>query len=357
INQLAIAWTTNAPLTIEKVEVDPPKAGEVRIKIISSGICDTNKHILEGKDKVPFPAIWGHEGAGTVESIGEGVTRDKVLMFPLPECRECISISLTFFHPICFHWYNGTSRFTCRGRKIYHLYGTSTFTEYTVVHEIAVGKIDDDAPMDTVCILSCEVPTGFGAVFNIAKVRMFTPGSTCVVFGLGGIGSAVVMACKASGASRIIGVDIKEEKFPRARTLGVTDCLNPQKLKKPVQEVVVEMTGKGADFAFEAIGLIDTMVATLESCHPSYGVGVIIGLAPTNSQLIFDPMLLLSGRTLKGGALGNYKTRSCIPKMVTDYLQKKINLDPLITHTLPFESINKAFELFPFFSCLLLFSS
>uniref|UniRef100_A0A8C9PRH4 Alcohol dehydrogenase n=1 Tax=Spermophilus dauricus TaxID=99837 RepID=A0A8C9PRH4_SPEDA len=352
----AIAWTTNAPLTIEKVEVDPPKAGEVRIKIISSGICDTNKHILEGKDKVPFPAIWGHEGAGTVESIGEGVTRDKVLMFPLPECRECssclhpksnfclkerlVSISLTFFHPIY-----GTSRFTCRGRKIYHLYGTSTFTEYTVVHEIAVGKIDDDAPMDTVCILSCEVPTGFGAVFNIAKVRMFTPGSTCVVFGLGGIGSAVVMACKASGASRIIGVDIKEEKFPRARTLGVTDCLNPQKLKKPVQEVVVEMTGKGADFAFEAIGLIDTMVATLESCHPSYGVGVIIGLAPTNSQLIFDPMLLLSGRTLKGGALGNYKTRSCIPKMVTDYLQKKINLDPLITHTLPFESINKAFEL------------
>uniref|UniRef100_A0A8C9PSA3 Alcohol dehydrogenase n=1 Tax=Spermophilus dauricus TaxID=99837 RepID=A0A8C9PSA3_SPEDA len=329
----------------------PYRLWQIYIPKIKLRIENIHKHILEGKDKVPFPAIWGHEGAGTIESIGEGVTTvkpgDKVLMFPLPECRECSSC----LHPksnFCLKesilpptglMLDGTSRFTCRGRKIYHLYGTSTFTEYTVVHEIAVGKIDDDAPMDTVCILSCEVPTGFGAVFNIAKV---TPGSTCVVFGLGGIGSAVLMACKASGASRIIGVDIKEEKFPRARTLGVTDCLNPQKLKKPVQEVVVEMTGKGADFAFEAIGLIDTMVATLESCHPSYGVGVIIGLAPTNSQLIFDPMLLLSGRTLKGGALGS---ESCIPKMVTDYLQKKINIDPLITHKLPFESINKAFEL------------
>nr|XP_040148986.1 alcohol dehydrogenase 1-like [Ictidomys tridecemlineatus] len=352
--QAAIAWTANAPLSIEKIEVDPPKAGEVRIKIISSGTCGTDKHILEGKNKVPFPAILGHEGAGIVESIGEGVTSvkpgDKVLIFLIPECRECSSclhsksnfcLKQSILPPTGL-MLDGTSRFTCRGRKIYHLYGTSTFTEYTVVHEIAVGKIDDDAPMDTVCILTCEVPTGFGPVFNIAKV---TPGSTCVIFGLGGIGSAVVMACKAAGASRIIGVDIKEEKFPRARALGVTDCLNPQKLKKPVQEVVVEMTGKGADFAFEAIGLIETIIATLESCHPSYGVGVIIGLPPTNSQLIFDPTLLLSGRTLKSGALGKYKTRSCIPKMVTDYLQKKINIDPLITHKLPFESINKAFEL------------
>uniref|UniRef100_A0A8D2BDB1 Alcohol dehydrogenase n=1 Tax=Sciurus vulgaris TaxID=55149 RepID=A0A8D2BDB1_SCIVU len=345
----------------EKIEVDPPKPGEVRIKIISSGICGTDKHILEGKDKVPLPAILGHEGAGIVESIGEGVTSvkpgDKVLMFPVPECRECSSC----LHPkgnFCLKekvipptglMLDGTSRFTCRGRKIYHLYGTSTFTEYTVVHEIAVGKIDDGAPMDRVCIISCGVPTGFGAVFNTARV---TPGSTCVVFGLGGIGSAVVMACKASGASRIIGVDINEEKFPWARDLGVTDCLNPQKLEKPVQEVVVEMTGNGVDFAFEAIGLIDTMVGALESCHPSYGVCVIIGVAPSNSQLIFDPLLLLSGRILKGGAVGEYKTRDSIPKLVTDYMEKKINTDPLITHKFPFKSINKAFELFQAGHCI-----
>uniref|UniRef100_A0A8D2BE16 Alcohol dehydrogenase n=1 Tax=Sciurus vulgaris TaxID=55149 RepID=A0A8D2BE16_SCIVU len=260
--QAAIAWTANAPLSIEKIEVDPPKPGEVRIKIISSGICGTDKHILEGKDKVPLPAILGHEGAGIVESIGEGVTSVKPGNFLIIPQYSCLHPKGNFFIPPTGLMLDGTSRFTCRGRKIYHLYGTSTFTEYTVVHEIAVGKIDDGAPMDRVCIISCGVPTGFGAVFNTARV---TPGSTCVVFGLGGIGSAVVMACKASGASRIIGVDINEEKFPWARDLGVTDCLNPQKLEKPVQEVVVEMTGNGVDFAFEAIGLIDTMVSQLEA--------------------------------------------------------------------------------------------
>lgn len=220
--------------------------------------------------------------------------------------------------------------------------GTSTFTEYTVVHEIAVAKIEAAAPMDTVCIMSCAVPTGFGAVFNTAQV---TPGSSCVVFGLGGIGSAIVMACKASGACRIIGVDINEEKFPRARALGVTDCLNPNKLKKPVQEVVKEMTGVGVDFAFEAIGLIETMVAALKSCNRSYGVCVIMGVAPTGSQLSFDPLVLLPGRTLKSSVLGGYKTRDDIPKLVTDYVQKKINIDPLITHRLPFPKINEGFRL------------
>ncbi|XP_055468097.1 alcohol dehydrogenase 1-like, partial [Psammomys obesus] len=309
----AIAWTANAPMSIEKIEVDPPKAGEVRIKIISSGICGTDNHILEGKNKVPLPAILGHEGAGVVESIGPGVTTvkpgDKVLVFPLPECRECIYC----LHPtgnFCKKenllsptglMLDGTSRFTCRGKKIYHIYGTSTFTEYTVVDEISVVKIDEAAPMDKVCVVSCEVPTGFGAVFNTAQV---TRGSTCVVFGLGGVGSAIVMACKASGASRIIGVDINEQKFPRARALGVTDCLNPKKLKKPVHEVVMEMTSIGVDFAFEAIGLTETMIAALKSCHVSYGVCVIMGVAPTESQLSFDPVVLLPGRTLKSSAMG-----------------------------------------------------
>lgn len=350
----AVAWTTNAPLSIEEVEVDPPKAGEVRVKIIASGICGTDNHTLEGKMKTPFPVILGHEGAGVVESIGPGVTTvkpgDKVLMFPLPECRECFYCLYpkgnfcekeNILSPTGL-MLDGTSRFTCRGKKIYNIMGTSTFTEYTVVHEIAVAKIEAAAPMDTVCIMSCAVPTGFGAVFNTAQV---TPGSSCVVFGLGGIGSAIVMACKASGACRIIGVDINEEKFPRARALGVTDCLNPNKLKKPVQEVVKEMTGVGVDFAFEAIGLIETMVAALKSCNRSYGVCVIMGVAPTGSQLSFDPLVLLPGRTLKSSVLGGYKTRDDIPKLVTDYVQKKINIDPLITHRLPFPKINEGFRL------------
>ncbi|XP_010635057.1 alcohol dehydrogenase 1 isoform X1 [Fukomys damarensis] len=326
----------------------------VSFHIISSGLCGTDKHILDGKNKVPLPAILGHEGAGIVESIGEGVTSvkpgDKVLTFPIPECKECQFC----LHPkgnMCLKekvlsptglMLDGTSRFTCRGRKIYNLFGTSTFTEYTVVHEIAVGKIDAAAPMDKVCIMSCAVPTGFGAVFNTARV---TPGSTCVVFGLGGVGLAVVMGCKASGASRIIGVDINEKKFPPARALGVTDCLNPRNLKKPVQEVVKEMTGGGVDFAFEVIGNTDTVVAALESCHMSYGVCVMVGESPSNSRLSFDPILLLPERSLKGSIMGEYKTRSCIPKLVTDYIQKKFNTDPLITHQLPFQKINEAFEL------------
>ncbi|KAG8518364.1 Alcohol dehydrogenase E chain, partial [Galemys pyrenaicus] len=386
----AVAWTARAPLSIEEVEVDPPKAGEVRIKILSSGICGTDMHILEGRNKVPFPVILGHEGAGVVESVGKGITSlkpgDKVLAFPLPQCRECSSC----LHPrgnFCLKqdilsptglMLDGTSRFSCRGRKIHHLYGTSTFAEYTVVSEIAAAKIDAAAPMDRVCVFSCEVPTGFGAVLNTAKVSsavrrhrperrglrfpqhrrsgsescavsplglQVTPGSTCVVFGLGGIGSAIVLGCKASGASRIIGVDINEEKFPRAQALGVTDCLNPRKLQKPVQEVVLEMTGLGVDFAFEAVGLTETMAAALESCRLSFGVCVIVGTAPSGSRLSFDPALLLSGRTLKGGALGEYKARDSVPKLVTDYLQKRIDIDPLITHKLPFEKINKAFEL------------
>nr|XP_020008840.1 LOW QUALITY PROTEIN: alcohol dehydrogenase 6-like [Castor canadensis] len=348
----AILWKMNAPLSIEEVKVDSPNAGEFWIKIISSGLCGTDMHILEGKNEVQFPVILGHEGAGVVESIGEGVNSvkpgDKVLMFPLPQCRECSSC----LHPkgnLCLKenmisptglLLDGTSRFTCRGRNIYNLYGTSTFTEYTtVVHEIAVGKIDDATPMDKVCIMSCEVPTGFGAVFNTAKV---TPGSTCVVFGLGGIGSAIVIGCKASGASRILPVDINEKKFPRAR-----DCLNPQNLEKPVQEVVKEMTGIGADFAFKATGLIDTMVCGLGAHFGIYGVCVSIGASPTNLKLSFDKMLILSGRTLKGAMMGEYKTRDSIPKMITDYINKNIN-DPLITPKLPFEKINEALELFKY---------
>ncbi|XP_051822672.1 alcohol dehydrogenase 1-like [Antechinus flavipes] len=357
----AIAWASNTPLSIEEVEVDPPKAGEVRIKVISSGICGSDNHILDGTFKTPLPAILGHEGAGIVESIGEDVNSvkpgDKVLLIALPQCRKCDSclhakgnccLKEDIFSPFGL-MLDGTTRFTCKGRKVHNIFGTSTFTEYTVMHEISVVKIDDDAPMENVCVLACAFPTGYGAVVNAGQV---TPGSTCVVFGLGGVGSAVVMACKAAGASRIIGIDINERKFEKAKALGVTDCLNPRNFKKPIQQVIMEMTEFGADFTFEAIGTIDTMVAALESCNMSYGVCVIIGVAPEKSQLSFDPMKLLSGRTLKGSLIGEYKIRDDIPLLVDDYMKKKIDVDSMITHKLPFVKINEGFELLQSGKCI-----
>ncbi|ERE88512.1 alcohol dehydrogenase 1 isoform X1 [Cricetulus griseus] len=351
----AIAWKEKSPLSIEEVQVEPPKPGEVRVKMASSGICGSDNHVLKGDLSMKFPLIPGHEGAGTVESVGDGVSSvkpgDKVLTLIIPQCRECDACLHSQGNfcdkqdvlPCSGVMLDGTSRFSCRGRKVYHSFRTSTFTEYTVVPEIAVVKIDDAAPMDKVCLLSCGVPTGYGAAVNSAKV---TPGSTCVVFGLGGVGSAIVMGCKASGASRIIGVDINEQKFPRARALGVTDCLNPDKLKKSVHEVVMEMTGVGADFAFEAIGNVDTMVSAWNSCNNSYGVCLIIGLAPADTQLTLEAAKIVSGKTLKGVCLGDYKTRDCIPQLVTDYLQDKINIDPLVTHQLPFKQLHKALELY-----------
>ncbi|XP_026365381.1 alcohol dehydrogenase 1-like [Ursus arctos] len=363
----AVAWAANSTLSIEEVQVEPPKAGEVRIKVTSTGICGSDDHAIKGLLSAVFPYIPGHEGAGIVESIGKGVSSvkpgDKVLTLIIPQCRECSSC----LHPkgnFCEKqdalsssglMLDGTSRFTCKGKKIHHSFRTSTFTEYTVVLEIAVAKIDAAAPMDKVSAISCEVPTGYGAAVHSAKV---TCGSTCVVYGLGGIGSAIVMGCKASGAARIIGVDINEEKFPRARALGVTDCLNPRKLKKPVQQVVMEMTGVGVDFAFEAIGLPDVMLAAWDSCHLSHGVCLIVGVAPSNSKLSLDASKIFSGRTLKGVCLGDYKTRDCIPQLVTDYLQNKINIDPLVTHQLPFDQLHKAFELYhagKTIRCILLF--
>ncbi|XP_074128855.1 alcohol dehydrogenase 1-like [Sminthopsis crassicaudata] len=357
----AVAWIYNAPLSIEEVEVDPPKAGEVRIKVIASGICGSDNHILDGSIPLHLPAILGHEGAGIVESIGEGVSTvkpgDKVILSALPQCRECDSclhekgnccLKEDMFSPVGL-MLDGTSRFTCRGRKLYNISGTSTFTEYTVVHEISVVKVDDDVPLENVCILACGFPTGYGAAVNAAEV---TPGSTCVVFGLGGVGSAVVLGCKAAGASRIIGIDINEGKFEKAKAYGVTDCLNPRNFKKPIQQVVMEMTGLGADFTFEAIGTTDTMIAALESCNMSYGVCVIIGVPPAKSQLSFDPMLLLSGRILRGSLIGEYKTRDCTPMLVDDYMKKKIDVDSLITHKLPFVEINKGFDLLRSGKCI-----
>ncbi|NXI93570.1 ADH1 dehydrogenase, partial [Psophia crepitans] len=351
----AVAWAVGKPLSVEEVEVAPPKAGEVRVKIVATGICHTDEHLLNGGfPDVDFPVIPGHEGAGIVESVGEGVTSvkpgDKVIPLCLPQCGEC-TFCLNPESNYCLKSHlskpqnllpDKTSRFTCKGKQIHHFLWVSTFAEYTVVPEYAVAKIDAAAPLDKVCLLGCGFSTGYGAAINAAKVK---PGSTCAVFGLGGVGLSVVMGCKASGASRIIAVDINSDKFVKAKELGATDCVNPHNFEKPIQEVLTEMTGHGVDYSFEVIGHADTMVAALASCNMNTGVCVMVGELASRSTISVDPMLLLSGRTWKGTLLGGWKMRNSLSKLVSSYLEKKVNLDLLITHTLPIAKVNEGFEL------------
>uniref|UniRef100_A0A8C5F1Q4 Alcohol dehydrogenase 1 n=1 Tax=Gopherus evgoodei TaxID=1825980 RepID=A0A8C5F1Q4_9SAUR len=330
------------PLSIEEVEVAPPKAHEVRVKIVATGICRTDDHVLKGSfPNIDYPVIPGHEGAGIVESIGEGVTcvkpGEKVIPLCLPQCGECSSC-LNPDTNCCLK----THRFTCKGKAIHHFLWISTFSEYTVMPDSAIARIDDDAPLDKVCLFGCGFSTGYGAAINTAKVK---PGSTCAIFGLGGVGLSVVIGCKSAGASRIIGIDINKDKFTKARELGATECINPQDFKKPIQEVLVEMTGHGVDYSFEVIGHTDTMVSALASCHMNSGTCVMVGAPPSGSQLSFDPMLLFTGRTWKGSIIGGWKTKDSIPKLVSGYMEKKFNPDVLITHTLPFDKINEGFEL------------
>ncbi|NXB61099.1 ADH1 dehydrogenase, partial [Struthidea cinerea] len=345
----AVAWAPGKPLSIEEVEVAPPKAGEVRIKIVATGICHTDEHILRSSlPNVEFPVIPGHEGAGIVESIGEGVTSmkpgDKVIPLCVPQCGEC-SFCQNPESNFCqkSHMYepqnllpDKTSRFTCKGKQIHHFLWVSTFAEYTVVPEYAVAKIDAAAPLDKVCLFGCGFSTGYGAAVNTAKVK---PGSTCAVFGLGGVGLSVVMGCKAAGASRIIAVDINKDKFAKAKELGATDCINPQDFKKPIQEVLTEMTGQGVDYSFECISTI-----------------LNISITHANKPLLVshrNPLILKSRKSLTKDwrwslifllFLG-WKMRESLPKLVSGYLEKKFNSDLLITHTLPFAKVNEGFEL------------
>lgn len=350
----AVLWQLNKPFSIEEVEVAPPKAHEVRIKMVATGICRSDDHAVTGSIVVPLPVILGHEAAGIVESIGEGVTTvkpgDKVIPLFTPQCGKC---------RICKHpesnfcstndlskpqgmLLDGTSRFTCKGKPIHHFIGTSTFSQYTVVDEIAVAKIDAAAPLEKVCLIGCGFSTGYGSAVKVAKV---TPGSTCAVFGLGGVGLSVIMGCKAAGASRIIAVDINKDKFPKAKEVGATECINPQDYKKPIQEVIQEISDGGVDFSFEVIGRLDTMVAALLSCHGACGTSVIVGVPPDSQSLTVNPMLLLSGRTWKGAIFGGFKSKDSVPKLVDDFMAKKFSLDPLITNVLPFEKINEGFDL------------
>uniref|UniRef100_A0A8C3JGA0 alcohol dehydrogenase n=1 Tax=Calidris pygmaea TaxID=425635 RepID=A0A8C3JGA0_9CHAR len=350
----AVLWEANKPFSIEEVEVAPPKAHEVRIKIVATGICRSDDHVITGALVMPFPIILGHEAAGIVESVGQGVTSmkpgDKVIPLFVPQCGECSSCLSTKGN-LCSKndigsaaglMPDGTTRFTCKGKAIHHFIGTSTFTEYTVVHESAVAKIDSAAPLEKVCLIGCGFSTGYGAAVQTAKVK---PGSTCAVFGLGGVGLSVVMGCKAAGASHIIAIDINKDKFAKAKELGATHCINPHDFTKPIQEVLTEMTGHGVDYSFEVIGRADTMTAALASCNMNTGVCVMVGELASGSAISIDPMLVLSGRTWKGTLLGGWKMRDSIPKLVSSYMEKKFNSDVLITHTLPITKVNEGFEL------------
>uniref|UniRef100_A0A6I8PVR9 Alcohol dehydrogenase 1A (class I), alpha polypeptide n=1 Tax=Xenopus tropicalis TaxID=8364 RepID=A0A6I8PVR9_XENTR len=350
----AIAWGLHKPLTIEEIEVAPPKAHEVRIKILASGICGSDLSVLKDKlSGVKFPTILGHEAIGIVESIGKDVTvvkpGDKAIPLFVPQCGQCRACKTPNCN-VCekndFTTKKGlmqdnTSRFTCKGEQVYHFMSTSTFTEYTVVPDICVAKVDPAAPVEG-CLIGCGFATGYGAAVNTAKV---TPGSTCAVFGLGGVGFSALIGCKIAGAGRIIGVGSHKDKFPKAIELGATECLSPKDYDKPIQEVIRDMTNGGVDFAFECSGNIETMKTAFESTYIGSGVTVLLGVAGPNDKLCFHPGEVMMGRTIKGLPYGGFKGRDDIPKLIGDYMANKFNLNFMVSERMPLEKINEAFEL------------
>ncbi|WP_404839790.1 S-(hydroxymethyl)glutathione dehydrogenase/class III alcohol dehydrogenase [Aeromonas media] len=351
----AIAWGPGQPLSIEEVEVMPPQAGEVRVRIVATGVCHTDAFTLSGEDpEGVFPCILGHEGGGIVESIGEGVTSvkvgDHVIPLYTPECGEC-KFCKSGKTNLCQKirstqgkglMPDGTTRFSKDGQPIYHYMGTSTFSEYTVLPEISIAKVDPTAPLEEVCLLGCGVTTGIGAVMNTAKVK---EGESVAIFGLGGIGLSAVIGARLAKAGRIIAIDINESKFELARKLGATDCINPNDYDKPIQEVIVEMTDGGVDFSFECIGNVKVMRAALECCHKGWGESVIIGVAGAGQEISTRPFQLVTGRVWRGSAFGGVRGRSELPSYVQRYMQGEFRLDDFITHTMPLEQINDAFDL------------
>ncbi|MGL5289670.1 MAG: S-(hydroxymethyl)glutathione dehydrogenase/class III alcohol dehydrogenase [Aeromonas sp.] len=351
----AIAWGPGQPLAIEEIEVMPPQAGEVRVRIVATGVCHTDAFTLSGEDpEGVFPCILGHEGGGIVESIGEGVTSvkvgDHVIPLYTPECGEC-KFCKSGKTNLCQKiratqgkglMPDGTTRFSKDGQPIYHYMGTSTFSEYTVLPEIAIAKVDPAAPLEEVCLLGCGVTTGIGAVMNTAKVK---EGESVAIFGLGGIGLSAVIGARLAKAGRIIAIDINESKFELARKLGATDCINPNDYDKPIQEVIVELTDGGVDFSFECIGNVKVMRAALECCHKGWGESVIIGVAGAGQEISTRPFQLVTGRVWRGSAFGGVRGRSELPSFVQRYMQGEFRLDDFITHTMGLEQINEAFEL------------
>ena len=351
----AIAWGPGQPLSIEEIEVMPPQAGEVRVRIVATGVCHTDAFTLSGEDpEGVFPCILGHEGGGIVESIGEGVTSvkvgDHVIPLYTPECGEC-KFCKSGKTNLCQKiratqgkglMPDGTTRFSKDGQPIYHYMGTSTFSEYTVLPEISIAKVDPAAPLEEVCLLGCGVTTGIGAVMNTAKVK---EGESVAIFGLGGIGLSAVIGARLAKAGRIIAIDINESKFELARKLGATDCINPNDYDRPIQEVIVELTDGGVDFSFECIGNVKVMRAALECCHKGWGESVIIGVAGAGQEISTRPFQLVTGRVWRGSAFGGVRGRSELPSYVQRYMQGEFRLDDFITHTMGLEQINEAFDL------------
>ena len=351
----AVAWEPQKPLVVEEIEVEGPKQGEALLKVVATGVCHTDAFTLSGDDpEGAFPCVLGHEGGCEVVECGPGVKGlkpgDHVIPLYIPECGECEycrstktnlcqSIAATVWTG---YMPDGTRRFSCKGQPLFHYMGCSTFAEYTVVPEIALAKIDPAAPLDKVCLLGCGVTTGIGAVLNTAKVE---PGSTVAVFGLGGIGLSVIQGAVMARAGRIIAVDLNPDKFAMATALGATDTLNPKDLGGDLVEAIKEMTGGGVDYSFECIGNVNVMRQALECCHMGWGVSTIIGVAGAGQEIRTRPFQLVTGRIWKGTAFGGVKGRSQLPGYVDSYLQGKIELDRMVTHTMPLEQINTAFDL------------
>ncbi|NCO04250.1 MAG: S-(hydroxymethyl)glutathione dehydrogenase/class III alcohol dehydrogenase [Alphaproteobacteria bacterium] len=350
----AVAYKAGDPLVIETIDLEGPKAGEVLIENMATGVCHTDAFTLSGDDpEGAFPAILGHEGAGIVREVGAGVTSvavgDHVIPLYTPECREC-DFCLNPKTNLCQKirstqgaglMPDGTSRFSVNGQQVLHYMGCSTFSNFTVLPEIALAKVRKDAPFDKICYIGCGVTTGIGAVAFDAKVE---PGSTVAVFGLGGIGLNVIQGAKMVGASRIIGIDLNPSKVPLAKKFGMTDFINPKDTPNVV-EAICDLTRGGVDYSFECIGNVDVMRQALECCHKGWGESIIIGVAGAGKEISTRPFQLVTGRVWRGSAFGGARGRTDVPKIVDWYMEGKINIDDLITHTMPLEEINTAFDL------------
>jgi len=354
-SRAAVAFGAKQLLQVVEIDVAPPRKGEVLVRITHTGVCHTDAYTLSGDDPEGlFPAVLGHEGAGIVVEVGEGVTSvrpgDHVIPLYTAECRLC-KFCLSGKTNLCQAvratqgrgvMPDGTSRLSYKGQPLFHYMGTSTFSEYTVVAEVSLAKINPAADPQQVCLLGCGVTTGLGAVSNTAKVK---PGDTVAVFGLGGIGLAVVQGARIARAGRIIGIDTNPGKFDLARVMGATDCVNPREFDKPIQEVIVEMTDGGVEFSFECIGNVQVMRAALECCHKGWGESIIIGVAGAGQEISTRPFQLVTGRVWRGSAFGGVKGRTQLPGMVEQAMSGEIALAPFVTHTMPLEQINEAFDL------------